>query len=206
MRLITGTSGNRKNACGTLGKLKGVDRESILAFGFSTEEMGVGARDNIESMENWKERITVDPTVCHGKACILGTRITVSVILDNVAASVARDEILASYPAMTSEDVDAAFGYVAELAREGSIDLPGENRGPAIAISVHPGITIEPGKRGRKPCLRGMRITVGDVLGWLSHGMTEEEILDEHPGIEKEDFGSVYASAAEIVGMSSLHG
>ena len=43
-----------------------------------------------------------------------------------------------------------------------------------------------------------MRITVNDVLGWLSHGMTEEEILDEHPGLQKEDFAAVYAFAAEI--------
>lgn len=42
------------------------------------------------------------------------------------------------------------------------------------------------------------RITVGDVLGWLSHGMTEAGILDEHPGLEKEDFAAVYAFAAEI--------
>lgn len=38
-------------------------------------------------------------------------------------------------------------------------------------------ITIEPGKRGGKPCVRGMRITVGDVLGWLAAGMTHEEML-----------------------------
>jgi uncharacterized protein (DUF433 family) len=59
--------------------------------------------------------------------------------------------------------------------------------------SAHPRITIEPDKRDGKPCIRGMRITVNDVLGWLSHGMTEEEILDEHPGLEKEDFAAVYA-------------
>lgn len=75
-------------------------------------------------MENWKERIGVDPAVCHGKACIRGTRIMVSVILDNVAAGVPRGEVLASYPAIQSEDIDAALAYAAELAREGSIELP----------------------------------------------------------------------------------
>ncbi len=50
-------------------------------------------------------------------------------------------------------------------------------------MSVHPRITIEPDKRDGKPCIRGMRITVNDVLGWLAHGMTEEEILEEHPGV-----------------------
>jgi uncharacterized protein (DUF433 family) len=59
--------------------------------------------------------------------------------------------------------------------------------------SAHPRITIEPDKRDGKPCIRGMRITVNDVLGWLARGMTEEEILDEHQGLEKEDFVAVYA-------------
>ena len=68
--------------------------------------------------------------------------------------------------------------------------------------SVHPRITIEPGKRDGKPCIRGMRITLNDVLGWLSHGMTEEEILDEHPGLQKEDFPAVYAFAAEMADMA----
>lgn len=77
-------------------------------------------------MENWKERVTVKAAVCHGKACIRGTRIMVSVILDNIAAGVPRGEILASYPAIKSEDIDAALAYAAELAREGSIDLPAE--------------------------------------------------------------------------------
>jgi uncharacterized protein (DUF433 family) len=98
---------------------KGVERESIVTFGFSTQEMGVGARDNIESMENWRERISIDPAVCHGKACVRGTRIMVSVILDNVAAGVPPSEILASYPALTSEDIYAALSYGAELVRDG---------------------------------------------------------------------------------------
>ena len=59
-------------------------------------------------------------------------------------------------------------------------------------------ITIEPGKRGGKPCIRGLRITVWDVLGWLGAGMTEEQILDEHPDLEKSDFQAVYQFAAEI--------
>jgi uncharacterized protein (DUF433 family) len=59
-------------------------------------------------------------------------------------------------------------------------------------------ITIEPGKRGGKACIRGLRITVWDVLGWLGAGMTEEQILDEHPDLEKEDFAAVYQFAAEM--------
>ena len=58
-------------------------------------------------------------------------------------------------------------------------------------------ITIEPGKRGGKPCVRGLRITVWDILGWLGAGMTEAQILDEHPDLEKDDFPAVYQFAAE---------
>ncbi len=58
-------------------------------------------------------------------------------------------------------------------------------------------ITIEPDKRGGKPCIRGLRITVWDVLGWLGAGMSGDDILDEHPDLEKEDFTAVYRHAAE---------
>lgn len=60
---------------------------------------------------NWRERITVDPQVCHGKACIQGTRVMVSVILDNLAAGLGRDEILSSYPSLASEDIEASIAY-----------------------------------------------------------------------------------------------
>jgi uncharacterized protein (DUF433 family) len=56
---------------------------------------------------------------------------------------------------------------------------------------------MEPGQRGGNPCIRSLRTTVRDVLGWLGAGMTEDEILDEHPGLEKEDFPAIYRFAAE---------
>jgi len=70
----------------------------------------------------------------------------------------------------------------------------------------HPRITIEANKRDGKPCIRGMRITVNDILGWLAHGMTEEEILEEHPGLEKEDFAAVYAFAADVADSAYSRG
>lgn len=72
---------------------------------------------------DWRERISVDPSVCHGKACIKGTRIMVSVILDNLAAGVSEEEILKSYPSLTPEDIQAAIAYAAELARERLVPL-----------------------------------------------------------------------------------
>lgn len=66
---------------------------------------------------NWRERITVDPQVCHGKACIKGTRVMVSVVLDNLAADESLEEIMQGYH-LQREDVQAAMAYAAELARE----------------------------------------------------------------------------------------
>lgn len=67
---------------------------------------------------NWRDRISSDPAICHGSACIKGTRIMISVILDNLADRVPIAEIVRSYPPLTPEDVDAAIAYAAELARE----------------------------------------------------------------------------------------
>ncbi|MCA9201924.1 MAG: DUF433 domain-containing protein [Planctomycetales bacterium] len=71
----------------------------------------------------WQDRISVDPQVCHGKACIQGTRVMISVILDNLASGSTRDEILASYPSLQAEDIDAAISYAAELTRERVVPL-----------------------------------------------------------------------------------
>jgi uncharacterized protein (DUF433 family) len=72
---------------------------------------------------DWRERITVDPLVCHGKACIKGTRIMVSVILDNLAEGIEEAEILKSYPSLQPEDIKAAIAYAAELSRERLVSL-----------------------------------------------------------------------------------
>ena len=58
-------------------------------------------------------------------------------------------------------------------------------------------ITIDPGMRGGKPCIRGMRITVGDVLEYLASGMTEDQILAEFPYLERDDIRAVLAFAAD---------
>jgi len=58
-------------------------------------------------------------------------------------------------------------------------------------------ITIEPGKRGGRPCIRGMRIAVYDVLGWLASGMTEDAILADYPELTREDIRGCLEFAAE---------
>jgi uncharacterized protein (DUF433 family) len=75
---------------------------------------------------NWKEYVTVDPAVCHGRACIKGTRIMVSVILDNLASGLTPDEVVQSYPSLNREAVQAAINYAAELARERIVPVSAE--------------------------------------------------------------------------------
>ena len=67
---------------------------------------------------DWRTRISIDPAICHGKACIKGTRIMASVVLDNLADGQSPDAILRLYPTLHSEDITAAMRYAAELARE----------------------------------------------------------------------------------------
>lgn len=59
-------------------------------------------------------------------------------------------------------------------------------------------ITIEPGKRSGQPCIRGLRITVWDVLNWLASGESEEQILADYPELEPADFRAVFDYAARI--------
>ncbi len=58
-------------------------------------------------------------------------------------------------------------------------------------------ITREPGKRGGRPCIRGMRIAVADILGWLAFGMTHAEIIADFPELTEEDIRAVLAYAAD---------
>jgi len=71
----------------------------------------------------WRDMISSSPEICHGKACVKGTRITVSIILDNLAAGNTYDEILKSYPSLAREDIYATMAYAADLAREDLIPL-----------------------------------------------------------------------------------
>ena len=67
---------------------------------------------------DWESRISVDPEVCHGKPCIRGTRIIVSVVLDYLKGGETMETILRQYPTLAAEDIRAALGYAAWLAHE----------------------------------------------------------------------------------------
>ncbi|MBI4278601.1 MAG: DUF433 domain-containing protein [Armatimonadetes bacterium] len=69
-------------------------------------------------MKDWRARISIDPNVCHGAPCIKGTRIMIWVIVDCLANEDSVEDILAAYPSLTREDVQAALAYAAEMTRE----------------------------------------------------------------------------------------
>ena len=72
---------------------------------------------------SWNERISGDPNVCQGKPCIKGTRVMVSVILDNLAAGESHEEIMRGYH-IGEEDIHAVLDYAAGLARDRVVSLP----------------------------------------------------------------------------------
>lgn len=72
---------------------------------------------------NWRDYITVDPAICHGRACVKGTRVMASVVLDNLAQGASIEDLLASYPSLSREGILATMGYAAELSRDRTVDL-----------------------------------------------------------------------------------
>lgn len=70
------------------------------------------------TLRDWQKRIVTDPAICHGKPTMRGTRVMVSVILDNLADGLTPQEIVDEYPPLQLEDVQAAIAYAAELTRE----------------------------------------------------------------------------------------
>lgn len=70
-----------------------------------------------------RERIVTEPAICHGVATVRGTRIPVAVVLDNLAAGLTSDEIIAEYPSLQPDDIRAALAYAAEVTRERLLPL-----------------------------------------------------------------------------------
>jgi uncharacterized protein (DUF433 family) len=73
---------------------------------------------------DWKRYISSDPEVLHGAVCLTGTRVSVSVVLDSLAANETSERILEQYPSLKPEHISAAIAYAADLARERIIPVP----------------------------------------------------------------------------------
>jgi len=78
----------------------------------------------MEPEMDWRPFISADPQVMHGAVCFRGTRIPVSVVLDNLAAGESAEAILNEYPTLGAEHIPAAISYAADLARERVVPLP----------------------------------------------------------------------------------
>ncbi len=73
----------------------------------------------------------------------------------------------------------------------------GPDRRAPIMTSYQQVITLEPGKRGGRACVRGLRIAVADVLGWLAAGLSHDEIMQDHPDLTEDDIRACLAYAAD---------
>jgi len=94
----------------------------LSAFAQAVRRCNVlGSEERDIAMQDWQQRISVSSAVCHGKPCIRGTRIMVSVVLDNLADGLTPEEIVEEYPPLTVEDIRAAISYAANLTREEEI-------------------------------------------------------------------------------------
>jgi uncharacterized protein (DUF433 family) len=98
--------------------------EGTKARALTRDGSGLARTVNNEKAKfmNWRDRLLSDPAICQGTVCIRGTRISVSVILDNLAAGLTVEEIMADYPTLVIEDVHAAIAY--GLAHERMVPFP----------------------------------------------------------------------------------
>ena len=93
--------------------------------------------DDNPAPNTWQDRVTVDSAVCHGQACIAGSRILVTVVLENLAAGRTPEEIIADYPSLSLEDVRAAIVYAAEFAHERIMPISGAWQMPVLQEAAH---------------------------------------------------------------------
>ena len=103
------------------------------------------------STQHWRERITVDPFVCHGKACIKGTRIMVSVILDNLAEGVTEEDILKSYPSLVPDDIKAGSVVTKDVPSYTLWGPPSAEALGRVTVPLTPEHGYEEFVRGLKP-------------------------------------------------------
>ena len=137
--------------------------------------------------------ITVEPGKRYGKHYIRDLQVAVGDVLGLLAVGMSEEEILKRFPDLTSEDIKACLAFAADRERRSLTNPPDM---PSVNDYSHI-ITIEPGKRSGQPCIRGMRITVYDILEYLAGGMAYEEILDDFPYLSIEDILASIAFVAD---------
>ena len=137
--------------------------------------------------------ITTEPGKRYGKHCIRDLQVTVGDVLAHLAAGKSEEEVLNDFLGLTTDDIRACLAFASARERRGVTKPPGM---AAINDYSHI-ITIEPGKRSGQPCIRGIRMTVYDILEYLAGGMAHEEILDDFPDLTIDDILASIAFVAE---------
>jgi uncharacterized protein (DUF433 family) len=163
---------------------------------------------------DWRERISADPEICHGKVCIRGTRVMVYIILDHLAEGQTEEQILHSYPTIQKEDLAAAISYAAELAHEEDelpIVIQRLFSPERVMLSQETGakswmerISLNPKICHGKVCVRGTRIMASIILDELSKGATFDEIIEYFPYLKKDDILATIAYAAELARQEDI--
>ena len=142
---------------------------------------------------DYSKIITVEPGKRYGKHCIRDLPVTVGDVLEQLAAGMSEAEILHHFPDLTEKDIKACLAFAAARERRGVTAPPGM----ASVNDYSHIITIEPGKRSGQPCVRGIRMTVYDILEYLAGGMAYEEILDDFPDLTIDDILASIAFVAD---------
>jgi uncharacterized protein (DUF433 family) len=137
---------------------------------------------------NWQNFITTDASVLAGKPVVRGTRLAADFLLGLFAAGWTQEQVLSSYPQLTPEALRAVFAFAAEVTRDGPW--------PLSSTELLQRITIRPEQCGGRPCIRGMRIRVIDVLELLAAGESKEQILEDFPDVEADDIADCLLYAA----------
>ena len=155
-------------------------------------------------MMDLRERIIADPQICQGRPCIKGTRIMVTVVLDNLASGMSTDSLLTAYPSLSASDIQAAIAYAASLADERVVPLPARC---ALAL----GMTSVEWKRCSQMSpeqglvqtiplaydvdgvlrVGGTRVTFDVIISAFLDGATAEEIAQQYPSVSLADLYSV---------------
>jgi len=153
------------------------------------------------------QRITTNSQIFGGMPIVRDLRISVATLLAQMAHGSSEAELLADYPELEHEDLRACLEYACGgLARrsQGSTESPAEARKrrhapvPALGIdNLSTRVTIEPSKCGGRPCIRGRRVRVTDILQLLAHGASFEEIQADYPSLVREDILAALAYAAQ---------
>ena len=135
--------------------------------------------------------ITSEPGKRYGKRYIRDLPVTVGDVLGQLADGMSEEEVLNHFPDLTRKDIQACLAAARE--RRGVTAPP-----DMTAVNDYSDIiTIEPGKRSGQPCIRGIRMTVYDILEYLAGGMAYEEILDDFPYLTIEDILASIAFVAD---------